>query len=741
MLFFAASAAQAQVCTPGETSEKAGIPLICNEDGSGWEMLDYDGDETTMDDGMTGDEYGEEQDEPFDFEAYIGNSDDNIRTGNDYTDNSYQGGSNEGMDENDGDNGNTGDKKEILISSTSETECSGNDCAPGGGGTGGSGGSGGGDSVEDAVSEQAAALEKAADKATPTSAEEEKEDKPKKEVDPVFNNRYLIPMVMAEYCEISASEIVEDINVLHDCVRKYVAEIHNEDTNATFEGGKDLELLQYKLLIDNIVWAFRTSLTIAHYEEMQNKQAEARSKGSTQRDMEAGMSSSKAFSINVVNNIIDTTADYLKYRTLSRMTLIDPSVFEEDETESTSHVEYFDGYAELWSNDGKLIGTYNPTSMNSPATTEGGLGADVTTAKATVETNEMVDDNAMGLMTNENKIIGGESLGACVITEDMVIQKGEYKNVGDEGENIYLGCNEDGSVVLTSKKEDGSFAEGVAISLDQAQTMLDTVNDVNDMYNDIVGSLGGGSGGGSDDAAGGGEGGTDDNGGEGGGSDDAAGGEGSGSDDATGGEEGGSEDDGNDSDSDDDSDENQTDEDKKDEEDKVPVSTVEYTGVYKGRQLYPDIMAFYCEINAEDMSLDITQIEDCLLKYIKAMHDEDTIKSDAAHKDYLALKAAALMSVKSQAETKQGNIENFRTSLAEKYEKAANTSDNSQGDNMVIAETEAFLTDVINALREMYIERMKYESINNVENVNLETALAAQPQGTMLETVVVTGNK
>ena len=137
------------------------------------------------------------------------------------------------------------------------------------------------------------------------------------------------------------------------------------------------------------------------------------------------------------------------------------------------------------------------------------------------------------------------------------------------------------------------------------------------------------------------------------------------------------------------------------------------------------------------MAEDITLIEDCMIKYIVGKEQKDAADREVARKDYDALRLAMLDMLLSQAMTKEKNEEELKKKLEEEYQNVADNSDDQQKDMVTISETGAFLTDVINALRDVYADKMKYEGVLGLEGIDLETVQTAQPQGTQMQMLVV----
>ena len=557
--------------------------------------------------------------------------------------------------------------------------------------------------------------------------------------DPSYNNRMVIPRVMADHCKVSAEDMIKDNSKMHDCVRKYLMQIKSSNQEEFNQGNKDYRLMQYDLIIENIMEALKVSMAVTRYEEMQNKQSESRSKGSTNRDQEAGMANSKAFTINVANDILNTTADLLKYEALSQISLIDPKSFEED-TEAA---------------DDKTSAGGNDIAK--------GINAKISSGSATVEMTEPVAE-VDGAATAHFSSPENMPEGACILGSNMLwIDNGTSLKVG---ENRYVTCK-DGVLTMNNKTEDGQMNEGTQISPDAAKTLITSAPDeyktgqTSEVADQLTGQanqdeeddvmLDGGTlpevvvtankpsaeAGNNTSAENDNSGGSNDTPTDSGDKTPAS------SDESDSQSNDSSESSDDESEPDDDAD-NDTPEDSKSNQNNNNNNSDDgktYTGIYNERQLYPNAMATYCQINGEDMAKDITQIENCLIRYIVSNEKEDATEKEVARNDFNTLRAAMLNMVLSQATTKEKNEQTLEKKLEDEYQKSADKSDDQQKDMVVISETGAFLTDIINAMRDMYADKMKYESIEGLQGIDFETVKTAQPEGTKLQMAIVEGNK
>ena len=141
------------------------------------------------------------------------------------------------------------------------------------------------------------------------------------------------------------------------------------------------------------------------------------------------------------------------------------------------------------------------------------------------------------------------------------------------------------------------------------------------------------------------------------------------------------------------------------------------SNLYHGRPLFPETMMIYCQINAEDIAKDYSLIEECIKKYVKVLNnDNGGIKRDGMQ-DYNVLRTQALRDVlaiatdKLKATIDYNNVQNdFANAIAR-----SNTQRDTEAS---LAHAHAFSTDMINNLRELYAENLKYMAIDGIANID-----------------------
>lgn len=162
--------------------------------------------------------------------------------------------------------------------------------------------------------------------------------------------------------------------------------------------------------------------------------------------------------------------------------------------------------------------------------------------------------------------------------------------------------------------------------------------------------------------------------------------------------------------------ENKSDDTKKEDEEK-PKDETTYSGVYKDHQIIPNLMALHCKVNAEDIVKDLSLMEKCIRQYLTEMNNENAAAKEEAMKDYNNLRFAVINDNLAVAITKAASIAGYEEKMNE-YAEATSNADTKFDTETAVAFTQAFSTDVMNSVRELYVEMIKYEAINGLIDVD-----------------------
>ena len=146
-------------------------------------------------------------------------------------------------------------------------------------------------------------------------------------------------------------------------------------------------------------------------------------------------------------------------------------------------------------------------------------------------------------------------------------------------------------------------------------------------------------------------------------------------------------------------------------------SEVAYSGVYKDHQIIPNLMAIHCKVNAEDIVKDLSLLEKCLKQYVTEMNNSNASAKETAMKDYNNLRYATINDNLAVAITKSASVAGYEEKMNE-YAEATSKADTKFDMEASLSNTQAFSTDVMNSIRELYAEMLKYEAINGLIDVD-----------------------
>lgn len=150
---------------------------------------------------------------------------------------------------------------------------------------------------------------------------------------------------------------------------------------------------------------------------------------------------------------------------------------------------------------------------------------------------------------------------------------------------------------------------------------------------------------------------------------------------------------------------------------------VNYSGLVNGRQVIPNTMAIFCKTNAIDMVKDTEKLYDCINKMVKKIKNKDSLIRQEGLNDWDEIRAEELKAMMSQAVAKGAAIANYEE-IQNSTGKAVSQTKTEHEDNVGIANTISISTDVMNTMRDLYAERLKYEAISGIKDIEL-SALAA----------------
>ena len=125
----------------------------------------------------------------------------------------------------------------------------------------------------------------------------------------------------------------------------------------------------------------------------------------------------------------------------------------------------------------------------------------------------------------------------------------------------------------------------------------------------------------------------------------------------------------------------------------------------------------YCQVSAKQIAEDLTLIEECIKKYVKAMNNDNAEIKHQGMQDYNVLRSQALRDTLTIATDKLKAIINYND-VQNDYANATAKSNTQRDTEAAIANSNAFATDMINTLREVYVENLKYMAIDGIASID-----------------------
>lgn len=144
---------------------------------------------------------------------------------------------------------------------------------------------------------------------------------------------------------------------------------------------------------------------------------------------------------------------------------------------------------------------------------------------------------------------------------------------------------------------------------------------------------------------------------------------------------------------------------------------VNYSGLYNGKEIVPNIMAIYCKTNAEEFLADPTKMDKCIQKYIAAMNSRNAAAREEGLNDYNNLVLRVLMKMMSEAVAKGASTANY-DDVANKTAEKTSQTETIHEDGAGISYTTSLSTDVINRLRELSVTTLFWQVVQGMRFVD-----------------------
>lgn len=154
----------------------------------------------------------------------------------------------------------------------------------------------------------------------------------------------------------------------------------------------------------------------------------------------------------------------------------------------------------------------------------------------------------------------------------------------------------------------------------------------------------------------------------------------------------------------------------------------EFSGVYNSSQIIPNEMAIFCEVSGEDFLKDASKRNACINKIALKINNKDSTIRNEGITEYGYIKYAELKTMMGQATTKNASIANYQE-VQNSVGKAISDTKTEHEDNVGIASSVSVSTDVINTMRDLLVERLKYEAISGIASIDPEVIKEIEANG------------
>ncbi|MBQ4400005.1 MAG: hypothetical protein II830_01775, partial [Alphaproteobacteria bacterium] len=152
-------------------------------------------------------------------------------------------------------------------------------------------------------------------------------------------------------------------------------------------------------------------------------------------------------------------------------------------------------------------------------------------------------------------------------------------------------------------------------------------------------------------------------------------------------------------------------------EEKKKEDEEKYDGLYNGRHIIPDIMAMHCKIKGEDVAKNPKLFIDCIKQYVSEMNNPNASAKAEAEREYEILRYKFLTGAGTTAITKSQVVENHEETM-NKHNDAHSEMKTESDDNKSITASLSFVTNMMNDIRELQVEQLKYMVVNGIGDID-----------------------
>lgn len=156
--------------------------------------------------------------------------------------------------------------------------------------------------------------------------------------------------------------------------------------------------------------------------------------------------------------------------------------------------------------------------------------------------------------------------------------------------------------------------------------------------------------------------------------------------------------------------------------------SIQYSGMYEGRQVVPNTLAIFCQMEGsvfvgtqkatvgKKEVAGATASQACLRKILEKMKNPDPQTRDEGVRDWKTITQDEIDQFMSETIAKGAVVENYKKDQDTMVYASKETKDD-HTDNVTKAATQLNMADVINTLRGLYAEELKYTVLSTLSSV------------------------
>lgn len=144
----------------------------------------------------------------------------------------------------------------------------------------------------------------------------------------------ILPEAMVVYCKFNAADAVKDLNIITECIKKYVNAMNNTNVAAKAEALHEYDTMRVQALLRTLMESSAIVSNVPNYEKVMEEYKKSAGESKTEYDAIQANTSALAFTNKLINSVRKIYSEYLQYLAIDGIASIDPTaVASEEEVE------------------------------------------------------------------------------------------------------------------------------------------------------------------------------------------------------------------------------------------------------------------------------------------------------------------------------------------------------------------------------------------------------------------------